>query len=543
MERFDEMSIVEDLIEQNPDDGEKIFAYISNPRKTQLVSGVNLVSLEMANEDMLMVKRMYNKLAGRQFIHFVQSFSPEENVTPELVHEIGLKLAEFEGFKGFQMVVATHVDAQHLHNHFVINTVNAETGLKWQQSRRGLQQLKEYSDEICQAYGLSMIPWKNQERKPPGEYRAEERGDSWKHELRLAVKECLRNSINQADFISNMERLGYKVNWSVTRKYVTFTTPDGMNCRNIRLGQEFDKEKMLKALELNKRYSNHRELHESMDTIVNMVKSPVSKVKSIDEQQLHQYKNIWKAELQLVVRESLQNSINRKEFVANMARFGYKVNWSDTRKYVTFTTPDGKKCRNVRLGQEFDKEKMLKELELNGRHYNHKELRDTMDSLVKALRSPGSINGLVMEQNIWREELKLAIRGTIGNSTTKDEFITNMRRFGYEVVWVDRSEYILFRTANGKKCRSESLGKFYEKDNLQKIIESNRENTHNRMSHARMELCLELFNFLGHRINIRNNNTRYPLSASLEGQNLRDKIAEEQLGDGLDWNKGEGYER
>ena len=541
MERFEEMSMVEDLIEQNPDDGEKIFAYISNPRKTQLVSGVNLVSLEMANEEMLMVKRMYNKLAGRQFIHFVQSFSPEENVTPELVHEIGLKLAEFEGFKGFQMVVATHVDAQHLHNHFVINTVNAETGLKWQQSRRDLHQLKEYSDEICQANGLSVIPWKNQERKPPGEYRAEERGDSWKHELRLAVKECLRNSINQADFISNMEKLGYNVNWIDARKYVTFTTPDGMKCRNIRLGQEFDKEQMLKALELNNRYSNHKELRESMETIVNMVKSPVSKVKSIDEQQSERYKDTWRAELQLVVRECLQNSINRREFVTNMARLGYKVNWSDTRKYVTFTTPDGKKCRNVRLGQGFEKEKMLKDLELNGRHYNHKELRDTMDSLVKVLRRPESIKGLVIEQNIWREELKLAIRGTIGNSTTKDEFITNMRRFGYEAEWGDRSEYILFRTANGKKCRSESLGKFYEKENLQKIIEGNRENTNSRMAQARMELCLELFNFLGNRINIRNN--RYPLSGALEGQSLRDKIADEQLGGGLDWNKGEGFER
>jgi len=428
LERFEEMSRVEDLIEQDPENGKKIFSYISNPVKTQLVSGINCTP-ETANEEMLLVKNQYNKLSGRQFIHFVQSFSPEENLTPEIAHEIGLKLAEFEGFKGFQMLMATHTDTQHIHNHFVINTVNADTGLKWHKSRQDMQKLKEYSDEICREYGLSVIPWKNQERRAPGEYRAEVRGTSWKNELRVAVRVCL------------------------------------------------------------------------------------------------------------------QSSTSRTEFITNMNRLGYKVNWTDTRKYITFTTPQGMRCRNIKLGHEFDKQKMLKQLEFTNKNCDKQDLWEIMDSLVSVFKKTVIENKSTTNKDLWRDELRLAVRGCLRNSTTKEEFITNMSRLRYEVNWEDSSKYVFFKTPNGKKCRSESLGKRYAKENLLKTIEDNKQYIDRRIAHARMELSLELINFLSHR-SIRNDNKkRYPLSAALEGQALKDKLAEEKLGESLDWDKGEGYER
>ena len=74
-------------------------------------------------------------------------FSPTDKLTYKQAHEIGLKMAEY--FKDFQVVVATHIDRKHIHNHIVINTVNFRTGLKFHQSKYDLQKIKDYSNKIC----------------------------------------------------------------------------------------------------------------------------------------------------------------------------------------------------------------------------------------------------------------------------------------------------------------------------------------------------------------------------------------------------------
>ena len=68
------------------------------------------------------------------------------------------KLAE--KFNGFQVLVATHIDKEHLHNHLIINSVSFENGYKIQMSKKDLQEIKDYSDEICLAIGASVIPKK-----------------------------------------------------------------------------------------------------------------------------------------------------------------------------------------------------------------------------------------------------------------------------------------------------------------------------------------------------------------------------------------------
>ena len=86
---------------------------------------------------MMTVKKLYNKLTGREKIHFVQSFSPTDKLTYEQAHEIGIRMAEY--FKDFQVVIATHIDREHIHNHIVLNTVNYKTGLKFRQRNKYLQ--------------------------------------------------------------------------------------------------------------------------------------------------------------------------------------------------------------------------------------------------------------------------------------------------------------------------------------------------------------------------------------------------------------------
>lgn len=254
--------------------------YILNPEKTkqQLVTGINC-SPETAYEEMSFTKRMYNKEGGRQYIHFVQSFHPNDRATPEIAHEIAVRLTQHEKLKNHQILIATHLNAEHLHSHFVLNTVNLESGRKWQLSAKEMELLKEYSDQLCREYGLSVIPraMKNDEWKPDGVYRNKEKGQSWRHELYLAASTCLRISRSKEGFISNMNRLGYGVNWTDTRKHVTFITPDGNKCRNGRLGERFSKDIMNNIFKLNEQQATQKEMNERMDLVLESVNILASK--------------------------------------------------------------------------------------------------------------------------------------------------------------------------------------------------------------------------------------------------------------------------
>ncbi|ERI90686.1 relaxase/mobilization nuclease domain protein [Clostridiales bacterium oral taxon 876 str. F0540] len=248
--------------------------YIKNPVKTapHLVGGKDC-SPDTAFNEFVMTKQSFKKETGRQFIHFVQSFSPNDKATPEIINEIGRKLLEHEAFKYFQVVYSTHIDKEHLHNHFIINSVSFTTGRKWQLSKEELESLKEYSDQLCKDYGLIIVDRANGKRKDRGEYRAKEKQQSWKYELYLAVKECKWCSRSKEEFIGNMEKLGYKVDWSDERKYITFTTPSDRKCRNRKLypPEQFTKEALLKAFELNQQQATKKQLQSRMELLLSAI--------------------------------------------------------------------------------------------------------------------------------------------------------------------------------------------------------------------------------------------------------------------------------
>ena len=93
-----------------------IFLYITRPEATDrdLIDGINCTP-ESALDEFLFVKERFGKTDGRQYYHVIQSFAPEENVTPELAHEIGMELAMY--FGGYQAVVSTHINEAHIQNH------------------------------------------------------------------------------------------------------------------------------------------------------------------------------------------------------------------------------------------------------------------------------------------------------------------------------------------------------------------------------------------------------------------------------------------
>ena len=209
---------------------------IHNGRK--LVSGVNCVAQSAYNE-MMNTKLRYGKTDGRMYYHLLQSFHPDEQLTPETAHEIVLRFAE-ENFKGYEVLVATHVDRNHIHSHFVINSVNAERGYKYHSDNKEIERLRNASDKLCMEYGLSVIESNTPKVKGMSarEYRTADKGQSWKLDLAMAIDEAMCYAVSREHFIRLMEMEGYHVNWGDTRKYITYTCPNGMKCRDNKLHEE-----------------------------------------------------------------------------------------------------------------------------------------------------------------------------------------------------------------------------------------------------------------------------------------------------------------
>ena len=129
-----------------------VLSYVVQDYKTRmddkwLVTGSNCVPHSCYLE-MMTTKQQFGKTDGRQFYHFVQSFSDEDNLTPQEVNAIGLELAQ-KAFPGYEVVIATHMDTNHLHNHLVVNSVNCENGRKLHQNRDDLLRRRQLNDEIC----------------------------------------------------------------------------------------------------------------------------------------------------------------------------------------------------------------------------------------------------------------------------------------------------------------------------------------------------------------------------------------------------------
>ena len=206
-----------------------------NKSKRQLISGVNCDGANSFREFMA-TKKVYGKDNGFFFYHYAQSFSPKEKITPEQAHEIALEFAE-KAWSGHEVLVATHCDREHIHSHFVINSVGFESGKKLRQSPSTLKQLRKLSDEICIAHGLSVLqPYQGGKNSMSSrEYRARLRGNSWKEKLAKDIDTAMSYSGSKDEFIRNMSILGYHMTWTDTRKNITFQCPNGKKCCDDKL--------------------------------------------------------------------------------------------------------------------------------------------------------------------------------------------------------------------------------------------------------------------------------------------------------------------
>ena len=219
-----------------------VMLYVMQEKKTawegeSLVSGINCQP-QSVYDDFLNTKLLYHKDGGTMFYHMVQSFPKGAAVDPRQAHEAARRLAEY--FDGCEVLICTHVDREHIHSHCVINSVNFETGKKLHMAKEQLQELMRRNDAICLEMGLPVFePTTQQARGMSGaEYHTALRGQSWKLQLMNTIDECMKYAAERDAFVSLMASEGYAVRWESGRKYITYTTPDGMRCRDNKLHEE-----------------------------------------------------------------------------------------------------------------------------------------------------------------------------------------------------------------------------------------------------------------------------------------------------------------
>ena len=219
-----------------------VMLYVMQEKKTTwegkpLVSGINCQP-QSVYDDFLNTKLLYHKDGGVMFYHMVQSFPKGAAADPRQAHEAARRLAEY--FDGCEVLVCTHVDREHIHSHCVINSVNFETGKKLHMAKEQLQELMRRNDAICLEMGLPVFePTTQQARSMSGaEYHTALKGQSWKLRLMNTIDECMKYAADKDAFVSLMESEGYAVCWESSRKYITYTTPDGMKCRDNKLHEE-----------------------------------------------------------------------------------------------------------------------------------------------------------------------------------------------------------------------------------------------------------------------------------------------------------------
>lgn len=208
--------------------------YASNKNKTEeqfYVTGINCDSNNVY-QDMMLVKKAYNKIDNIQGFHGYQSFK-EGEVTPDVAHKIGIQLANEMWGDEFQVVVTTHLNTNHVHNHFVVNSISMKDGHKYNYSNHEMARLRQTNDFICKEYGLSYLEEKVTRKK--FDFSKYINHDNYSTRTQRDIDIAIKNSFNYQDFINTMK----KMNYEVIERYGKLSVKHANMKRNIRIERQF----------------------------------------------------------------------------------------------------------------------------------------------------------------------------------------------------------------------------------------------------------------------------------------------------------------
>lgn len=231
-----------------------VMEYATNKDKTEqrfFVTGVNC-DPTTARDEMMIAKVQWNDTSEIVCYHGFQSFKHGE-VTPEQAHEVGVKLAERMWGDRFQVIVATHLNTDCLHNHFVVNSVSFADGMHYHDNKANLRLLRQRSDELCREYALSVIGHPSGKKKPYALYQAEKQGRPTRDNVaRQAVDEAISKSFTLKDFDRQLTEMGYRINFDPNRKYWTIIGKGWQRPKRLyKLGEEYTNDRIMERISEN----------------------------------------------------------------------------------------------------------------------------------------------------------------------------------------------------------------------------------------------------------------------------------------------------
>jgi len=200
-------------------------------------SGLNC-DVDYAKSSFKATRELYGKIGGNEGHVVIQSFKPGE-VTPEQCNQLGLELAE-KIAPNHQVAIYTHEDTAHVHNHIVINSVDLETGKKFNNDKKALRDIRKANDEVCKSHDLS-IPEKTSElRYTQAEQALIIKGEiSWKDSIRKAIDQSHATSFEELG--KDLEEHGINIE-RITDKTITYRHIDeDRKVRGSKLGEHYDK--------------------------------------------------------------------------------------------------------------------------------------------------------------------------------------------------------------------------------------------------------------------------------------------------------------
>ncbi len=219
-----------------------------------LASTLNCSAPEYAFEEMQDVKNIYGKDGGILGFSFIQSFDPGE-ISPEKAHELGVLLAEEYFGSRYQVVIGTHLDHDHIHNHIIINSVSFMDGLKYRNKLHYLTELREINDKLCLEQGLSVIsPNPTPEKLTHKQWREKKQGiPTPKDMLRGDIDAAIAASFSFPEFVKNMNRMGYQVKYGRNITHMTILPPGAERARRVhKLGDQYTEAAIRERIERNR---------------------------------------------------------------------------------------------------------------------------------------------------------------------------------------------------------------------------------------------------------------------------------------------------
>ena len=250
----------------------KLIRYILNGDKTdemrfatglQVTPNVTAAYMEMsANFENFSGERFYKKTLNRKNLdedktlqkekirlhHYIQSFKPGE-VTPEEAHRIGVEWAKKVFGENHQVLVTTHIDRSHIHNHFAVAAYDLD-GKAWYDNKETLKRCRDISDKICRAHGLSVIEKpKYHANQKYADWLARQRNVSWKTRLCDDIdKLVLREDVKTVeDLAERLREKGYTV---TLKKYLSIKAAKNRKAvRSLRLGDGYGIEELQYRIE------------------------------------------------------------------------------------------------------------------------------------------------------------------------------------------------------------------------------------------------------------------------------------------------------